>query len=296
MVFDQENGGQAARNIPFLTKATLAESGLTHHIIANLTAYSQLTELNLRLAPESHQWGNKPMPLMMLKWEVPTDYSLDGGTIASWNEVVNVLNIASTVFPEIVELDISYCIRMGSDVAPDSLSQGRTEHRQDSLLPRLQTFRYLGDVHDMERELMLDFVRRNSNMLTSLAMAFGLKVLDQRMMEYILQVVTAAPKLKSLIIPDTGRGPRWQSHSLPVWSDQTPPHASPTYGIEFFEMWNIGCSFSPAIGQFFSGWNNLRILKIGAPLYEEDIHDGRPHFDEVAPVRQLPNAILYTII
>jgi hypothetical protein len=112
------------------------------------------------------------------------------------------------------------------------------------------------------------------------------------MMDYVLQVVTAAPKLKSLPIPDKGRGQRWESHTLPVWSDPTPPLASPTYGIEFFEMRDIGCSFSPAIGQFFSGWNSLRVLKVGVPLYEENERDGRPHFDDVAPVRQLLNTTL----
>jgi hypothetical protein len=116
MAFGQENGDQAVRNIPFLTKATLTESGVTHHIIANITAYPRFTELNLRLGPESHQWGNKPTPLMTLNWEVPTDYSEDGGTIDSRNTAANVLDIAGTVFPEIVELNISNCTRRDSDV------------------------------------------------------------------------------------------------------------------------------------------------------------------------------------
>ncbi|KAE9375143.1 hypothetical protein N431DRAFT_480500 [Stipitochalara longipes BDJ] len=296
MAFGQENGDQAARNISFLTKAALTETGLTHHIIANITAYTQLTELNLRLGPEIHQWGNKPTPVKTLRWVVPTDYSKDGGTIDSWNTAACVLDIVSTVFPEIVELDISNFTRTDSDAAPPSISQGVTDHSQTVSLPRLQSFRYQGGVHGMERELMLDFVQRNHGTLTSLAMALGFEALDQKMMDYVQQIATAASKLKSLTIPNKGRRQRWASHTLPIWSDPTPSLAKPTHGIEFFEMWDIGCSFSPAIGQFFSGWNSLRVLKIGAPLFEKYERDGVPNFDDIAHeiqsfVRGLPQSI-----
>lgn len=89
-------------------------------------------------------------------------------------------------------------------------------------------------------------------------------------------VVTAARRLKSLTVIDKVEE-RWESHTLPEWSDATLPLAGPAYGLEFFEMWNIGCPFSPAIGQFLSGWNSLRVLKIGAPLYEKHQRDGRLH-------------------
>lgn len=270
--------------MPYLTKAALPESGLTHHIIANISSYSQLVELNLRLGPEPRQWGNKHTSLKTLRWEFPTGYS-DRGTIDSWNRANHVLNIAGTVFPEIVELDISTCERKDSDAAPYSLSQA-SERMQNVLLPRLCSFRYQGGVHDKDREPMLHFIQRHHGSLISLETNFGFIALEQKLTDYVLQVITAAPKLKSLIIPTRERR-RWQSHTLPVWSDSAPSLASSIHGIEFFQMWNIGRSFSPDIGELFSGWNSLRVLKIGAPLYEKDEHDGRPHFDDVAPVREL---------
>jgi hypothetical protein len=107
------------------------------------------------------------------------------------------------------------------------------------------------------------------------------------MMDYVLQVDAAAPKLNSLTIPSKGRGQRWESHRLPVWSASTSPLASRTHGIEFFEMWNIRCSFlhGQDIGQFFSGWNSLSVLKIGAPPYKGSEGTCTPYFDKVASVR-----------
>ncbi|KAM3072501.1 Hairy/enhancer-of-split with YRPW motif protein 2 [Clarireedia jacksonii] len=296
LTFGQEQGDQAARNMPHLTRLTLSECGLARHIIANIPSYSQLVELNLRLGPEPSQWGHKHMLLERLKWEVPYDYAdEDGGTINSWNTAAHVLSIAGAVFPEIKELKIKNTYRKGFDAAPHPLPQEANEDMQNVSLPGLCDFRYVGGVHSGDRELMLRFLQRNSDSLKSLAMAFGFESFSRDMRDYLTQVISAAPKLKSLTIPGYER-PRWQSHKLPVWSDSAPSSANPVDGIEFFEMWNIGCPFSAEIGAFFSGWSRLRVLKIGVPLYEEHDHDGRPHFDVVAPeilsfVRKLPHSI-----
>ncbi|PQE26752.1 hypothetical protein CJF31_00011654 [Rutstroemia sp. NJR-2017a BVV2] len=293
----EEQGGQVARNMPYLTKASLSECGLTRHIIANISSFSQLMELELRTTPESSQWDDKQTSLKKLSWKVPYYYSHDGSTTTTncWNTAVHAIKIVGTVFPQVTELDITNVGRSiyPREVAPPPLSEVGNEDMQNILLPQLCSFRYQGAVPGKDSESVLHFIRRHHSLLTSLAMSFGWRPLDQEMMRYMQQVIAAAPKLKSLTALQSYEENRWQSHKLPVWSDSTPSPASTKEGIEFFEMWNIGCPLSAEIGKLFSGWNSLRVLKIGAPQPGED---GRPLFNEAVPkildfVRNLPHSI-----
>jgi hypothetical protein len=283
--FGQETGGQIARNIPFLTKAVLTDCGLTRHIMDNFSVYSQLTELDIDIGPKALQKIDKSTTLKTLKWNVLNDNSQDHDTDDFLNTAASVIEVAGTVFPDLVELDIS---NFGKRVAAlHPLTDKAIEHKQSVMLPRLQSFHYKVTARHMDRETIVDFIRTNHKTLSLLEVAFCFDHMDQEVMDYLSQIVAAAPRLKSFTIPCNGRGERWQSHKFPVWSNLIHRLDYPAEGIEFFELWNIGCSFSASIGQLFSGWKNLRVLKIGAPLYEIDEHDGRPHFDDIAPVSQL---------
>ncbi|KUJ18530.1 uncharacterized protein LY89DRAFT_717139, partial [Mollisia scopiformis] len=202
MAFGEENGAQAACNIPFLRKAVLMESGLTRHVMNNLTAYSQLTELSLRLGLDFHQWNNAAIPLKKLKWMFLIDIAEDGSTTDCWNTATTILNLASTVFPDLEHLDISNCKRKKSDTTTQYICRRVLDDRQTGFLPRLQSFRYQGEViGDLELESVLEFVRRNGDTLTSLDLAFEFGFLDGIMMDYLLQGVVTAPKLRSLAMP-----------------------------------------------------------------------------------------------
>ncbi|PQE09578.1 hypothetical protein CJF32_00007055 [Rutstroemia sp. NJR-2017a WRK4] len=294
----EENGGQIARNMPFLTKASLSQCGLTRHIIANISSFSQLTELELRITPESSQWGDKHTALKKLSWQVPCYHGQDAMTTTTtncWNTAVHATKIAGAVFPQVTELDVTNVSKFvwpGTE-APPPLSEVGKEDMQNILLPQLCSFRYQGEVVGEDSESILHFIRRHHSLLTSLTLSFGWKPLDQKTMHYMQQVIAAVPKLKSLTALQRYEGNRWQSHKLPVWSDSAPSPASTKKGIEIFEMWDIGCPLSAEVGKFFSGWNNLRVLKIGAPQPGED---GRPLFEEAVPnilgfVRNLPDSI-----
>jgi hypothetical protein len=292
VAIDEDIYKQVALNIQFLTKATLVRGALTHHMITKITTYSDLKELNLRVEPNPHHWNDKPTPVEKLTWKIPTDW-VDYGTSDSWASASNVVLIAGVVFPELSELNISSVRRDDFDAAPRSVPHAEISPGTSVSLPKLRIFRYVGEVNSEERGGILDFVMTNKNTLTSLTTNFGFKELKQPMINFILEIVAAVPDLKSLTIPSKGRRQRWTSHKLPIWPAPTAfTPARQASGIELFEMWNVNCNFSQNIGQLFSGWTGLRVLKIGAPLYEHDEHDGRPHFDEVAPVRPLLSVLL----
>ncbi|ORY14444.1 hypothetical protein BCR34DRAFT_599214 [Clohesyomyces aquaticus] len=295
--FGEVNGDQLARNLRNLRSATLVDCLLSRHIIANLATYTRLTNLKLRLSPNPQHWNIDSTSLKKLTWEVPCDIwiATEDGARDCWSSAVHVLEIANTVFPDLVELNIANFPRMASDADPHPFPPRTPSKTQEITLPRLKNFRYQGDVQENERDSILRFLQTIQGSLTTLSMKFGFDALNQNQIEYLPHILSAAPKLKVLEIPSRyPREERWQSHVLPVWSEST--RASPTNGIEYFQMWDIGCSFSLEHGRLFSGWDSLKVLKLGAPLFEHDEHDGRPHFDEVAPglmdfVKDLPQSI-----
>jgi hypothetical protein len=292
LAFGEVDGQQAAKNMPFLANATLVQCGLTRHIIANIAAYSQLTELSLRLGLERHLWSGRPAKsVKALKWQIPYDYPGMNSTIDCWDTAANVLQIASINFPEISELEISNTPREFCDAAPFLLPRTGIEYEQSVLLRKLRTFRYIGKFRsEQERQSILPFLQKHRSTLTCLSAQFGFVLSHHETINIIERVTTEVPNLKCLVNP----GPRlqWTSHKLPMWSDSMYQPGSHSSGLEFFEMWNIGCQFSKEIGEFFFGFSGLRVLKVGSPLLRDDERDGRPHFDEVAPVRErFPNWI-----
>jgi hypothetical protein len=95
--FDPDNAIQAARNMPFLTKAILRESALTPHIIDSVSAYTRPAQLTLRIEPHPQRWTKKSMTVRSLTWHVPVGW-LGKPSKESWNTVVAVLDIASIFF------------------------------------------------------------------------------------------------------------------------------------------------------------------------------------------------------
>jgi hypothetical protein len=221
----------------------------------NISVYSQLTELDIDIGPKALQKIDKSTTLKTLKWKVLKDNSQDHDTDDFLNTAASVIEVAGTVFPDLVELDISN-FRKGV-AASHPLADKAIEHKQSVLLPRLQRFHYKVTARHTDRETIVDFIRTNHKTLSSLEVGFCFDHMDQEMMDYLSQIAAAAPRLKSFTIPCNGRGERWQSHKLPVWSNLIHRLDYPAEGIEFFELWNIGCSFSTSIGQLFSGWKIL---------------------------------------
>jgi hypothetical protein len=282
LTFDQEDGEQAARNMRHLSKATLVDCELTYHIIANIPAYSQLTQVALRLGAEPQRWVNiSTTTVEKLQWEVLYHFSDDKGTAAS------ILHIVGAVFLEVRELDISNSPKENFDAPSSPVPRTAANTEQSVILQQLRSFSYSRRVSsDQERKLILLFLKNNNRTLVSLNITVGFADFSQGTMAYIQRVVAAVPNLKSLAIP-TPKWKTWTSHKLPIWSDFTSQSGSELLGVEFFEMRDIECSLSREIGHFFSGWSSLRVLKMRVPLYEAHAHDGRPHFDTVAPVRKL---------
>ncbi|EPE34311.1 hypothetical protein GLAREA_10005 [Glarea lozoyensis ATCC 20868] len=292
ITFGQEHGKKAAKNMAFLTKAVLPESGLTRHIVANITKYQQLRELSLRIRPDAREWGNEPTTVEKLQWTIAADYTKINA-IDRWSTAASILDIAGTVFPQTVELEITTRYTTGFNPVPEPLAQVAIKSNEPVSLPRLRRFSYRGKVKDEDHESILRFIQRNQGTLSSLDMPFGFQKLNQPMIKFLRKIRDVAPKLTSFTIPERYREDRWRSHKLPVWSTSTYPHASPSNGIDIFQMWNIGCSFSHEIGRFFSDWTTLRVLKIGVPLSGDD---GRPQFDDVVPqilsfIENLPQSI-----
>jgi hypothetical protein len=292
LAFGSEDIIKAARNMHFLTKASLTECVLTQHFIANISASPRLADLTLRVEPDPSRWTEKNTAVRSLTWHVPVDWLSDPAK-DSWNAAALVLDIAKTIFPEVVELDIMTIERNGHDDAGRAFPQAATENKQGVLLPRLQSFRYRGGVDAGEDGLILNFIRKDGVTLTSLTVSFGFALNEVWAMDYLQQIIEGAPRLKSLVIPRSQWEQEWPLHRQPVWSHQLSA-ASLADGFEFFDVWNIGCSLSPEIGQWLARWTSLKILKTGCSIheYEEDTYDGSYFQPIFVPVRKLFKVML----
>jgi hypothetical protein len=135
----------AARNMKHLTSACLTSNYLSAHIIANLSGYSELSDLKIiGLRPFDHIWTKLPVSLTSLIWESPITWESDPKPL--WSTASFLINVVEQTCPQLESLEIRI-----SDPRhlPGELPTGRERARDyesepGSATPKLTRLRQFG--------------------------------------------------------------------------------------------------------------------------------------------------------
>lgn len=202
--------------------------------------------------------------------------------------------MVEAIYPDLESLEVSFQVNRTtptnwSPIEPDRAQQYRT--LDGTHVQVLKKLRHIGLRDEkwstaLQQEL-LKFIGKYRLTLTSAIILISCGKLTRSTSDFILQVSGLLPELKSLALAESMKNSGVQvMDGEEFFRALTMHHASPSRSLEQFSVPNINCLFSPAIGQIFGLWTKLKFLRLGdkdnpAGLYD---NDGRPDFDEYAPV------------
>jgi len=206
------------------------------------------------------------------------------------------LNVVETTCPQLQKLDVFLCEATKHILELTASPQKRTQQYLDletAASPKLIHLRHFGfkyHQHNFQLETQksfLGFIERYWESLTSVVIPVGY---NHEARSFILTVCQLLPNLKDLSLAKTNTFPSRGNHGIfdiPFFTTLTNYLASPKFSIERLSTPDMDVSFSPALGQLFQSWSNLKFLQLG----DKDIsngpynNDGRPDFNAYRPVR-----------
>jgi hypothetical protein len=142
-------------------------------------------------------------------------------------------------------------------------------------LERLQNFRFRCGYGSKEQrgaveKKLTGVIGRYGDSLSSITIPIWQGNWDRKTLDFVLKICGLLPRLKSLTLANNTyeASARDEIPSLGFFQALTTDAA--TANIERFSIMNMHSPFSPAMGQLFRSWKNLKFLQIG----DEDNSNG----------------------
>ncbi|KAE9371919.1 hypothetical protein N431DRAFT_378022 [Stipitochalara longipes BDJ] len=287
---------QAARNMKFLTKASIVESPVAIEVINNLQSYSRLTDLTITgFKPEEYIWAPFPTALKSLHWTSPMRY---GDQRSPPHTAGFLIKVVQSTCPALESLDISLRGRSGmvlEHLERTATSTPQYEHVKISEAPTLTKLRHFGLKYEkayaaeqVELDvLILTFVTQHRHTLKSVSIPVKYGTITRETTNFVLKVCATLPCLTELsLVETTGtRGGEQGITGIEFLTELTSALASPAREIERLSITNIKDSFSPDVGKLFASWRSLKFLRLGdiEAEFGPYVIDGRLDFSSYAP-------------